>query len=161
MPVIDVTTDTEALTLTITAEFAAPVESVWQVYADPRRLEQIWGPPTYPATFVEHDFTPGGRATYYMTSPDGEKFGGWWEFITIDATSSFTFRDGFADADLNPVDAMPVSVNTYTFSATDHGTRAVYAATYTSADELQKVLDMGIVEGASGAINQIDALLAA
>lgn len=161
MPVIDVTTDTDALTLTITAEFAAPVERVWQIYADPRQLEKIWGPPTYPATFVDHDFTPGGRATYYMTSPEGEKFGGWWEFITIDATSSFTFRDGFADGDLNPVESMPVAVNEYMFSAVDSGTRAVYTATFTSADELQKVLDMGVVEGSSAAINQIDELLAA
>ena len=161
MPVIDVTTDTDALSLTITAEFSAPVERVWQIYADPRQLEKIWGPPTFPATFVEHDFTPGGRATYYMTSPEGEKFGGWWEFVTIDPTSSFSFRDGFADTGLNPVDSMPVSVNTYTFSSTDNGTRAVYKSSYTSADELQKVLDMGVVEGASGAINQIDALLAA
>ncbi|NED65350.1 SRPBCC domain-containing protein, partial [Streptomyces sp. SID10244] len=29
-----------------------------------------------------------------------------------------------------------------------------------TAEALQKVLDMGVVEGASGAINQIDALLA-
>lgn len=70
MPVIDVQTDTDALTLTITAEFAAPVERVWEVYENPRRLEKVWGPPEYPATFVEHDFTPGGRATYYMTSPE-------------------------------------------------------------------------------------------
>ncbi|OLT17849.1 hypothetical protein BJF80_00535 [Serinicoccus sp. CUA-874] len=61
MPVTDVTTDTETRTVTITAEFAAPVERVWQLYADPRRLEQVFGPPTYPATFVEHELRPGPR----------------------------------------------------------------------------------------------------
>ncbi|MCF8570534.1 SRPBCC domain-containing protein [Gordonia sp. HY002] len=161
MPVIDVTTDTDNLTLTITAQFAAPVERVWEIYADPRQLEKIWGPPTYPATFVEHDFTPGGRATYYMTSPEGDKFGGWWEFLAVDPPSSFTFRDGFADADLNPDDSMPVGENHYAFSAADGGTRAVYTATFSSADALQQVLDMGVVEGSSSAINQIDELLAA
>ncbi|WP_132993923.1 SRPBCC family protein [Gordonia zhaorongruii] len=161
MPVTDVTTDTENLTLTITAEFAAPVDRVWQVYADPRQLERVWGPPEYPATFVEHDFTPGGRATYYMTSPEGEKFGGWWEFTAVDATSSFSFRDGFADADLIPDDSSPVAENRYTFSAIDGGTRAVYSSSFGSADDLQKVLDMGVIEGASSAIDQIDALVAA
>ena len=34
MPVIDVNQDLDARALTITAEFAAPVERIWQVYAD-------------------------------------------------------------------------------------------------------------------------------
>ncbi|GAA4673989.1 SRPBCC family protein [Gordonia humi] len=161
MPVIDVTTDTDNLTLTITAEFAAPVERVWQIYADPRQVEKIWGPPTFPATFVEHDFRVGGRATYYMTSPEGEKFGGWWKFTHIDAPTFLAFDDGFADADLDPVDDMPVGLNEYTFTAIDSGTRAAYVSKYATAEALQKVLDMGAIEGASGAINQIDGFLAA
>ena len=40
MPVTDVQQDFDKLTLTITADFAAPVERVWQVYADPRQLEK-------------------------------------------------------------------------------------------------------------------------
>ncbi len=46
MPVTDVQQDLDNLTLTITADFAAPVERIWQVYADPRQLEKVWGPPT-------------------------------------------------------------------------------------------------------------------
>lgn len=61
MPVISATPDLENLTLTITAEFTAPVDRVWQVYADPRQLEQIWGPPTYPATFVVSTSSPAAR----------------------------------------------------------------------------------------------------
>ncbi len=44
MPVTDVTQDLENRTLTITAEFGAPVERIWQVYADPRQLEKVFGP---------------------------------------------------------------------------------------------------------------------
>lgn len=69
MPVTDITKDFDARTLVITAEFAAPVERVWALYEDPRQLEQVWGPPQYPATFVDHDLRPGTRSTYYMTSP--------------------------------------------------------------------------------------------
>ncbi|MEB3372123.1 SRPBCC family protein [Saccharopolyspora mangrovi] len=160
MPVTDVRHDLDELTLTITAEFAAPVERVWQIYADPRQLERIWGPPTYPATFVDHDLRPGGRCNYYMTSPEGEKFAGWWEVKTVDAPREFTFEDGFADEEFNPLPDMPVAQNVFTFTAIDGGTRATYVSTYASADALQKVLDMGVVEGASTAINQIDDLLA-
>ena len=47
--------DPEALTMTITAELDATVERAWQLWADPRQLERWWGPPTYPATVVDHD----------------------------------------------------------------------------------------------------------
>ena len=161
MPVIDVTPDLDARTITINAEFAAPIERVWQIYADPRQLEQIWGPPTYPATVVEHSLTPGGRVTYYMTSPEGEKFGGYWEVISVDEPTGFTFRDGFADGDLNPIESMPVSTNTYAFTEKDGKTVAIYTGVYASAEALQQVLEMGMVDGATSAINQIDAFLAA
>ena len=162
MPVTDVTHDLDTRTLTITAEFAAPVERIWQVYADPRQLEKVFGPPTYPATFVDHDLTPGGRAHYYMTSPEGEKYYGWWKVTAVDEPRSFAFEDGFASDDsFTPAEDMPVSQSVYRFEAIDNGTRATFTSTYDSAAALQKVLDMGVVEGASSAIQQIDTLVAA
>ncbi|OCB15781.1 polyketide cyclase [Mycolicibacterium porcinum] len=161
MPVTDVKHDLDKLTLTITADFAAPVQRVWQVYADPRQLEKVWGPPTFPATVVDHSFAPGGRVTYFMTGPEGQKYAGYWEITAVDEPASFSFDDGFADEDFNPNPEMPVSKNVYTFAEHNGGTRAVYVSTYASAEALQQVLDMGVVEGASSAINQIDDLLAA
>jgi uncharacterized protein YndB with AHSA1/START domain len=160
MPVTHVEHDLQSLTLTMEAEFAAPVERIWQVYADPRQLEKIWGPPSYPATVVDHDFRPGGRVHYYMTGPGGDKHAGWWQFTAVDEPNSFAFDDGFSDLDFNPTPGMPVSHNVYRFTATEDGTRALYVATYESAEALQQVLDMGVVDGASEAINQIDALVA-
>ena len=78
MPVISTTPDRENLALTIVAEFPATPERIWQIWEDPRQLEKWWGPPTYPATFGQHDFHEGGEARYFMTSPEGEKFNGHW-----------------------------------------------------------------------------------
>lgn len=162
MPVTDVTTDLETRTLTITADFAAPVERIWQVYADPRQLEQIWGPPTYPATVVDHDLSPGGKVTYYMTSPEGEKFYAYWDVKTVDEPTEFTIDDAFAlDETFAPNTQMPTSHGVFGFAAHDGGTRATFVTTYETAEALQQVLDMGVVEGSTGAINQIDALVAA
>lgn len=162
MPVTDVTHDLNTLTLTITAEFATPIERIWQIYADPRQLEMVFGPPTHPATFVEHDLTPGGRAHYFMTSPGGEKYYGWWKVTAVNEPRSFAFEDGFAANDsFTPLEDMPVSHNLYAFEAIDGGTRATFTSTYDSTEALQKVLEMGVVEGASSAIDQIDALVAA
>ncbi len=160
MPVTDITKDIDNRTLTITAEFAAPVERVWALYEDPRQLEQVWGPPEYPATFVDHDLRPGARTTYFMTSPEGEKFAGYWEITAVEPTSRFTFRDGFAHEDLTPNPELPVSENVYTFESGDGVTRVVFTATYATAEALQTVLDMGMEEGARSSINQIDGFLA-
>ncbi|MCW2738812.1 SRPBCC domain-containing protein [Nocardioides sp.] len=161
MPVTNVQHDLDALTLTITADFAAPVERVWGVYADPRQLERVWGPPGYPATFVDHELAPGGRMNYYMTSPEGQKFYAYWSVTGVEEPSGFTFRDGFArDESFEPNTEMPESSQAFDFAATADGTRATYRSTYASAEDLQKVLGMGVVEGSTQAINQIDDLLA-
>ncbi|SHS94153.1 activator of Hsp90 ATPase 1 family protein [Mycobacteroides abscessus subsp. abscessus] len=159
MPVTNVTHDIDTRTIVINAEFEAPIQRIWQIYADPRQLEKVWGPPSCPATFVEHNFKPGGRANYYMTGPDGERYAGWWEIIAIDEPNSLEFIDGFSDDKLNPVDNMPTSRNVYTFVEKDGRTLATYVSTFETAEALQQVLDMGVIEGASSAINQIDELV--
>ena len=162
MPVTDVQHDLDALTLTITADFAAPVERVWQVYADPRQLERVWGPPGWPATFVDHEMVEGGRMNYYLTSPEGQKFYAYWDVTGVSAPDRFTFNDGFAlDESFTPNPEMPESSQVYEFAEVDGATRATFVATYASAEALQQVLSMGVVEGASASINQVDDLLAA
>jgi uncharacterized protein YndB with AHSA1/START domain len=160
MPVTGITKDIDSLQLTITAEFAAPVQRIWDLYADARQLERVWGPPTHPATFVDHALTVGSRSTYYMTGPDGEKYAGWWRITSVDEPTSFAFDDGFADEHFNDAPGMPVSHNVYTFTEDAGRTRATFVSTYDSAEALQKVLDMGVEEGSTQAINQIDAFLA-
>jgi uncharacterized protein YndB with AHSA1/START domain len=161
MPVTSVDKDLDNRTLTITAEFAAPVTRVWALYADPRQLERVWGPPTYPATFVDHSLAVGARSTYYMTGPEGDRHAGWWQITAVDEPTRFTFDDGFADADFNPIPTMPVSHNVYSFDDRDGSTIATFVSTYDTAEALEQVIEMGIEEGATLAINQIDQLLAA
>ena len=163
MPVTDVTTDLENRTLVITAEFAAPVERIYGVFADPRQMEQIWGPPSHPATVVDHDLTPGGRVNYLMTGPEGDKFYGCWLVRSVDAPHGFSFDDAFTDSSFTVDERLPLSANDYAFEPVegDAGrTRATYTSTYATVEGLQQVLDMGVVEGALGSINQIDDLLA-
>ncbi len=40
MTVTAVRKDSQRLTLTVEAEFDAPVERIWQLWADPRKLER-------------------------------------------------------------------------------------------------------------------------
>lgn len=161
MPVIDVTHNLEALELTIVAEFAAPVQRVWALYADPRQLEKVWGPPSHPATFVQHVLAVGERTRYFMTGPEGEKYSGYWIITLVEEPNRFCFDDGFADEDFNPNPHLPVSQNEFRFKAIEGGTRATYLSTYENKEALEKVLEMGVIEGATSAINQIDGFLGA
>lgn len=48
MPITSVTSDAEALTMTVTAEYAVPIARLWDAYSDPRQLERFWGPVEWP-----------------------------------------------------------------------------------------------------------------
>ena len=152
--------DLDNATLTVIATFTHPVEKVWDLYADPRKLERWWGPPTYPATVVEHDLRPGGVVRYYMTSPEGEQYHGRWDIDAVDGGTCFEARDAFADPDGNPVDGMPVTSMVYTFASTDTGCRMTAVSRYASTEALAQVLEMGMEEGLTGAMGQMESVLA-
>lgn len=160
MPVTEVTTDPEALTMTLTAEFAAPPERVWRAFTQPRELERFWGPPGWPATFTEFDLSVGGRVQYYMTSPKGERAPGAWEFLAIEEPHRFEVLDSFTDEHGDPVEGMPSMRTTYEFAAVDAGTRMTNVTYFTSGEALEQVVAMGAVEGSTMAINQLDRVLA-
>jgi len=159
MPVIDITTDPEALTMRLTAEFAAPVERLWKAFTDPRQLERFWGPPGWPATFTEFDFTVGGGARYYMTSPQGEASRGAWEFVAIHEPTGFEVLDSFTDADGTVFEDFPAMRMSYVFEATDDGSRLVNMTYFASLEALEQAVEMGAVEGSRMAMDQLDAVL--
>lgn len=160
MPISSIEKDTDALTMTVVAEFPVPVRRLWDAYADPRQLEKFWGPPEWPATFTRHDMASGGRSDYYMTGPDGERAGGFWEFLAVDPGRSFEVRDGFAGEDGRPNDAMPTVHMVYTFEPTDSGARVTTTTHFGSVDDLEQLLAMGMDEGMRAAMGQIDAVVA-
>nr|WP_296776026.1 SRPBCC domain-containing protein [Rhodococcus sp. (in: high G+C Gram-positive bacteria)] len=161
MTVINTTRNAEDLEFSIVAEFDAKVERVWQIWEDPRQLERWWGPPTWPATFELLEFVNGGKANYYMTGPDGEKARGWWQFTAVDAPTSLSFDDGFADDNWEPVDSLGVTKCSVTLEDIDGRTRMTTTSRFESADQMQKMIEMGMEEGMGLAMGQIDEILAA
>ncbi len=160
MPVTSVTRDPAALTMTVIAEFAAPLQRLWDAYSDPRQLEQFWGPPTYPARFTRHDMFPGGRSAYTMTGPEGEVSRGYWEFLAVEPLASFEVLDGFAREDGSPDPDMPTMRMVFTFEPAGAGSRMTTTTYFTSADELEQLIGMGMEEGMRAAMGQIDTVLA-
>ena len=151
----------ETLTMTISAEFDASAERVWQLWEDPRQLERWWGPPAYPATVDSHDLRPGGLVEYHMTGPKGDQPRGYWDVIETDPPRSLFFRDGFANDDGTPNDALPRNEARVTIQEIgDERTRMSIESHFPSAEAMDRVLAMGMEEGITQAVGQIDAILA-
>jgi uncharacterized protein YndB with AHSA1/START domain len=159
MTFIESIKDADELTLTIVSEYDAPEERVWQLWSDPRQLELWWGPPGYPATFEVFEFEPGGRATYYMTTPEGTKGWGWWRFVEIAPTTRLAVDDGFAEEGGAPAPGEPGRMIT-TLEERDGRTRMTMLSRFASLEQMDEVLAMGQEEGMKEALTQIDAVLA-
>ena len=160
MPVTDVTKDLDALTMTITAEFDVGAERIWEMWSNPRQLERWWGPPHYPATFVEHDLSAGGRADYFMTGPEGQKHHGWWRIEEAEPPNRLRFEDGFVDDEGKPNEEMPTMIATVTIAEADGATTMSIESKFGSREGMEQVIEMGMEQGMVEALGQIDALLA-
>ena len=161
MTVTAVRKDPDALTMIVDAEFDASAERVWQLWADPRQLERWWGPPTYPATVDSHDLAPGSRVEYHMTGPEGDQPRGYWDVIEAEAPRSLVFRDGFANDDGTPNTDLPSTESRVTIQEIGGGrTRMSIQSIFPSREAMEQVLAMGMEEGLTQAIGQIDAILA-
>ena len=160
MTVTAVRKDPQRLTLTVEAEFDASVERIWQLWADPRKLERWWGPPTYPATFTKHDLAPGSRVESYMTGPAGDQSHGYWDVLEVEPPRHILFRDGCA-ADGTPITDMPINTIRVGIEEVAQGrTRMSIEIVFPSTEAMEQVLAMGTKEGLSQGVSQIDAILA-
>jgi uncharacterized protein YndB with AHSA1/START domain len=158
--VTNVEKDADKLTLVAEAEFDASPAKVWNLFEDPRKLERWWGPPTYPATFVEHDLSPGGWMSYVMTGPEGERAPGWWHVLEVDPPRRFVFENGIAGDDGKPDPTIPfMLMDVEVVERTGGGTLLTVTANFPSAEAMNQFITMGMEEGLTGAMSQIDALL--
>jgi uncharacterized protein YndB with AHSA1/START domain len=159
MSVINVDKDYDNLTVTLIAEFDAPVDQVWELWSDPRKLERWWGPPGYPATVEKHELSPAGEVTYLMSGPEDETHHGVWRVAAVVAPTSLEFTDTFADQDWTPIEDMPVTTVSVRLSEREGGTRMEMSSRFESTEDLETWLGTGTLEGQQQAIAQMDGLL--
>jgi uncharacterized protein YndB with AHSA1/START domain len=161
MSVVSVDKDLDALSLTLVAEFDAPLERVWQLWGDPRQLERWWGPPTHPATVDKHDLAVGGEVTYVMTGPDGQKSRGWWHVTAVDPLRSLEFTDGFANQDGTPSATTPTTEVRMRLTEHDGATRMQLRFTFDSREHMERLERLGAFAVFPQSVGQMDAVLAA
>jgi uncharacterized protein YndB with AHSA1/START domain len=160
MTVTAVRKDPHSRTITLEAEFDASPERVWQLWSDPRQLERWWGPPPYPATVDAHDLRPGGRVEYHMTGPEGDRHRGFWDVDEVQAPHRLVLRDGFANEDGTANAELPVTTVRVTIEDIGGGKTRMTIVTVFRTVEAMEQLAMGVEEGQTQAVGQIDAILA-
>jgi len=149
----------EDLSMTLVAEFSAGPERVWNLWEDPRKLERWYGPSPYPAIFTRYEFEPGGQCRYSMTGPENFLHHGWWRIDALDAPRRIEFVNGLAGDDGEPVPGMDAIGGVVTFEPTATGTRMTVRCQFPDAEVMEQ-LAMGMQQGMSVAIEQIEAVLA-
>jgi uncharacterized protein YndB with AHSA1/START domain len=143
--------DVDGLSLTLTADFDAPVERVWQLWADPRQLERWWGPPSYPSTVEKHELVPGGEVTYAMRGASR----GWWRVTAVDPPRSLEFIDGFESPDAG----LPTTSVQVRLTGRDGGTRMELRFVFESRERMEQLERGGAFEVFPQSVGQMDSIL--
>ena len=164
---VKVTKDLENKTLVLEFEANGPLDKVWQAYADKEKFEKWWGPEGWETSVKEFTFQPGGRVHYGMKCVDeaqGEWFGqvswGLMEIENVVPGESFTYKDYFSDENGTLNQEMPVLTITNQFTEENGKTKIVSTSVATSAEQIEELLKMGMVEGFSSQLGKLEVLVA-
>ena len=156
---MDFIVDKETRTVSITREFQAAHSLVWDAYTKPELLDQWWAPkPLASRTKVMH-FRVGGRRFYAMVSPDGQALG--WvlqKYTSISPKTNFKLFNAFADENENP--ELPGSDWDLTFTDQGGATKVSISIYNESLDRMERLIELGFVEGAEAQLKNLEELLA-
>jgi uncharacterized protein YndB with AHSA1/START domain len=161
VPVTNVIKDAENLTMTVVAEFDAELPRVWQLYADPRRLERWWTPAEYSLTITDHDLNVGGFVRAHVVGPEGEKAQAYWRITAVDPPRSMAWEDGFLDDRGEPDPNMPLTNMQLTLDErADDGTVMTLAVSFPSTESMEMHEAMDLEAQLTQVLGQAEALLA-
>jgi uncharacterized protein YndB with AHSA1/START domain len=153
------TVDKENNAIRVTRAFDASLDLVWQAWTTAELLDQWWAPKPYRTETKALDFTEGGQWHYAMISPEGDKHWCLADYKTIDPSKSYTALDAFCDEAGNMNTDMPRTLWTNVFAAGNNTTTVNVTLQYQSLADLEKVVAMGMQEGFTMALGNLDELL--
>ncbi|MFN8380069.1 MAG: SRPBCC domain-containing protein [Anaerolineae bacterium] len=146
--------------LTITRVFNAPRPLVFAAYTEPEYLLRWWGPSEYPLVICNVDLRPGGRWHYCMKSrTTGDEAWGIGIYSEVDPPKKLVYADSFSDAEGHINEALPTAEVVVQFEDAGSQTRVVITTKYAREEELQAVVQMGMVEGITETLGQLEKLL--
>lgn len=155
---------------TIQRRFAAPIERVFDAWADPGQMEQWSGPTGSQVTVLRGGIAPGETMHSHFRAADGAEMHTLVRYHEVTRPHRLVYDQSFADADANIVqapffDVWPHVMRTEVELAEDgDGTRLTLRWTPQGATAEEEAMFASMMEsmtgGWSGSFDKLDAFLA-
>ena len=148
--------------LIVTRTFDAPRSLVFSAYSSCEHIRNWWGPRSWPVHECSMDFRVGGVWHYCMRGPgEGDVSWGYAVYDEIVEPELIAYTDAFSDEEGRVNEAMPRTRSKVELVSQEDGrTLLTITATYGSPDELQTVIDMGMIPGITETLDRLDEHLA-
>jgi len=157
----DFLVDKENNTMTVKREFAAGRQLVWDCHTKSELLDQWFAPKPFTTKTKYQDFREGGHWHYAMVSPEGQEFWAKMDYLKIKPIDGYSVLDAFCDENGVLNTELPRANWNVTFreQGKDHCVVETLV-TYPSLADLEKVIAMGMKEGLTMTLENLDDLLA-
>ena len=155
---MDFIVNKETKTVSITKEFDAERDLVWDAYTKVELLDQWWAPKPFASRTKVMDFTVGGRRFYAMVSLEGAERWIVQKYTSITPKTNFKMFNAFADADENL--ELPGSDWDLSFSEQDGTTKVSISIYNESLERLERIIaDGGFRTGTEMQLKNLEELL--
>ena len=150
--------DKETKTVSITKEFDASRDMVWDAYTKPELLDQWWAPKPLTSRTTAMDFKVGGRRFYAMVTPEGVERWVVQKYTSITPKTNFKLFNAFSDKDENL--ELPGSDWDLSFSEQGGKTKVSISIYNESLERLERMIEYGFREGTMAQLQNLEELLA-
>ena len=140
--------------LTLEKIFEVPRERLFEMFSKSEHLESFWGPRGWELIHSSMDFKEGGEWFYGMQDTDssqdnyGMKSWGMAVYEEIVEPEKLVYVDYFTDKSGEINRELPVAKTVVTFDQLDEERSVLISRTeYQSEEELQKLVDAGMLQG--------------
>lgn len=133
--------------------FDAPRELVFDVYTDPNRMADWWGPEGYPILEQEMDVRSGGSWMVAQADKDGERFSFHGVYHEVKSPERIVWTFEF--------DGTPghISLETITFEEIDGKTKVTGKSIYQSVEDRDAMIESGMESGLNEGLDRFERLL--
>lgn len=151
--------DKQNNTITVQREFAAARQLVWDCYTKSDLLDKWFSPRPLTTKTKSMDFKEGGHWIYAMVEPNGTEYWGRLDYLKIRPIDFYSALDGFCDPEGNLNQEMPRSEWAVNFKEEGENALVETVITYSSLEDLETVIKMGVKEGMTSTLERLDDLL--
>lgn len=152
--------ETKENQIIFTRIFSAPRELVFETYTTCEHLMNWWGPREWPLNYCKMDFRPGGKWHFCMKGPnEGDESWGLALYKEIIEPEKIVYNDYFSDKEGNINENMPAFDVVVTFENLGNQTKVTMHSEVGSKEEVDKLVEMGMIEGFTETWDRLDELL--